>query len=98
MLDSGTAVSLVVAAPPQDVEVPDVLDVPEDEARSELEDAGFQVQVRDQTVTDPADDGAVQDQAPDPGEERPEGSTIRITVGRLEEATPTATPTATAVP
>ena len=52
----------------------------------------------DQTVTDPADDGVVQDQAPDPGEERPDGSTIRITVGRFEEATPTATATATPVP
>jgi hypothetical protein len=34
----------------------------------------------------------VLDQAPDPGEERPEGSTIRIAIGRLGE--PTETPTA----
>ena len=97
-VDRGSAVNLVVAAPPPEVEVPDVLDLSEDEATSQLENAGFQVDVNDQTVTDPADDGLVQDQAPDPGEERPEGSTIRITVGRLEEATPTATATATPVP
>jgi serine/threonine-protein kinase len=92
-IDRGSAVDLVVAAAPPEVEVPDVLDLPEDEARSEIEDAGFEVRVSDQTVTDPNDDGVVADQAPDGGEERPEGSTIRITVGRLEEATPTATPT-----
>ena len=97
-VDRGSAVNLVVAAPPPEVEVPDVLELSEDEATSQLENAGFQVDVNDQTVTDPADDGLVQDQAPDPGEERPEGSTIRITVGRLEEATPTATATATPVP
>jgi eukaryotic-like serine/threonine-protein kinase len=97
-VDRGSAVNLVVAAPPPEVEVPDVLDLSEEEATSQLENAGFQVDVNDQTVTDPADDGLVQDQAPDPGEERPEGSTIRITVGRLEEATPTATATATPVP
>ena len=73
--------------------MPDVLELPEDDARSDLEDAGFQVRVSDQTVDDPAEDGVVQDQAPGPGEERPEGSTVRITVGRLEEATPTATAT-----
>ena len=77
---------------------PDVLELPEDDARSDLEDAGFQVRVSDQTVDDPAQDGVVQDQAPVTGDERPEGSTIRITVGRLEEATPTATATATPVP
>jgi eukaryotic-like serine/threonine-protein kinase len=92
-VDRGAAVNLVVAAAPPEVEVPDVLELPEDDARSDLEDAGFQVRVSDQTVDDPAEDGVVQDQAPGPGEERPEGSTVRITVGRLEEATPTATAT-----
>jgi eukaryotic-like serine/threonine-protein kinase len=92
-VDNGSAVNLVVAAAPPDVEVPDVLDLPEDEARQQLEDAGFQVSVRDQSVTEQEEDGVVQDQAPDPGEERPPGSTIRIAVGRLEEATPTATAT-----
>ena len=97
-VDRGSAVNLVVAAAPAEVEVPDVLELPEDDARSDLEDAGFQVRVSDQTVDDPAEDGVVQDQAPGPGEERAEGSTVRITVGRLEEATPTATATATPEP
>jgi eukaryotic-like serine/threonine-protein kinase len=92
-VDTGAAVDLVVAAPPPEVEVPDVVDLPEDEASDELEAEGFEVRVRDQTVTDEEQDGVVLDQAPDPGEERPEGSTIRITVGRFEEATPTPSPT-----
>jgi beta-lactam-binding protein with PASTA domain len=92
-LDRGSAVDLVVAAAPPEVAVPDVVGMTEDEARTALEDAGFAARVRDQTVTDPAQDGVVQDQAPDPGEQRPEGSTIRIAVGRLGEATPTPSPT-----
>jgi eukaryotic-like serine/threonine-protein kinase len=90
--DSGSAVDLVVAAEPPGVEIPDVVDMSEDEATAALEDAGFEVRVRDQPVTSPDEEGVVLDQAPDAGEERPEGSTVRIAVGRLE-ATPTPTPT-----
>jgi eukaryotic-like serine/threonine-protein kinase len=91
-VDRGAAVGLVVAAAPPDVAVPDVLDMAEADAVAALEDAGFEVRMRDQATTDPAQDGIVLDQAPDPGEERPEGSTIRIAIGRLGE--PTETPTA----
>ena len=92
-VDRDTPVDLVVAAEPPGVAVPDVVGMTEDEAQAALEDAGFEVRVRDQEVTDPAEDDVVQDQAPDPGEERPAGSTIRIAVGRLAEATPTPSPT-----
>ena len=95
-VDRGSAVNLVVAAAPPDVSVPDVVGMDEDEATTALEDAGFVVRVRDQEVTDPDEDGVVQDQAPGPGEQRPEGTTIRIAVGRAAE--PTATPTPTASP
>jgi serine/threonine-protein kinase len=95
-VDRDSSVDLVVATPPPDVAVPDVVGLTEDEAVAEIEGAGFEVRVRDQDTTDPTLDGVVQDQAPDPGEERPEGSTIRIAVGRLESATPS--PTETPVP
>ena len=95
-VDRGTSVDLVVAAEPPDIPVPDVLGVTEDEATTTLEDAGFEVRVRDTEVTDPTQEGVVLDQAPDPGEERAEGSTIRIAIGRLAE--PTATPSPTTVP
>jgi eukaryotic-like serine/threonine-protein kinase len=89
---SDTAVSLVIARP---VEVPDVVDSTEDEARATLEEAGFEVRVREQTVTDEAQDGVVLDQSPAAGEERRSGSRVTIVVGRLEAATPTPTPTPT---
>jgi eukaryotic-like serine/threonine-protein kinase len=95
-VDRDSAVDLVVASAPPEVPVPDVVGMTEDEAVSAIEDAGFQPRLRDQPVTDQAEDGVVQDQAPDPGEERPDGSTIRIAVGRYEapDATPTPSPTA----
>jgi eukaryotic-like serine/threonine-protein kinase len=92
-VDRGAAVDLVVAAEPPEVEVPDVLNLTEADATAELEDAGFEVRVRDRPVTIADEDGVVLDQAPDPGEQRPEGTTIRIAVGRFEEATPTPSPT-----
>jgi serine/threonine-protein kinase len=91
-VDRDSPVDLVVAAAPPDVPVPNVVDMAEDEAVTTLEDAGFEVRVRDQPATSPDQEGVVLDQAPDPGTERPEGSTIRIAVGRLE-TTPTPSPT-----
>ena len=87
------AVDLVIA---QAVAVPDVVDSTEEEATATLEDAGFEVRVREQMVTDEAEDGVVLDQSPAPDEERRQGSRVTIVVGRLEAAaTPTPTPTAT---
>ena len=90
------AVNLVVA---RAVAVPDVVDSTEEEATATLEDAGFEVRVREQTVTDTAQDGVVLDQSPAPDEERRQGSRVTIVVGRLDAAaTPTPTPTPTATP
>jgi eukaryotic-like serine/threonine-protein kinase len=94
----GSAVKLTVAKAPPDVEVPDVVDETEEEARAMLEDAGFEVAVREETVTEEADDGIVLEQSPEGLEERPEGSRVRIVVGRLGTGTPTPSPTATVVP
>jgi eukaryotic-like serine/threonine-protein kinase len=89
----GGAVDLVIA---RAVPVPDVVDSTEEEATATLEDAGFEVRVREQTVTDPAQDGVVLDQSPAADEERRQGARVTIVVGRLEAAaTPTPTPTAT---
>jgi serine/threonine-protein kinase len=88
-------VKLTVAKAPPDVTVPDVVDESEDDARRRLEDAGFEVGVRDQAVTDPADEGVVLEQSPEALEQRPKGSRVRIVVGRLGTATATPTPSAT---
>jgi eukaryotic-like serine/threonine-protein kinase len=90
----GTAVTLTVA---KAVTIPDVVDQSEEDATKTLEDAGFDVRVRDQTVTDPAQDGIVLDQSPAADEQRRKGSRVTIVVGRPATATPSpsASPTAT---
>ena len=89
-LDKGDAVDLTVAQP---TAIPDVVDKSEEDATTELEDAGFVVRVRDEAVTDPAQDGIVQDQSPAAGEERRQGSTVTIVVGTVAEPVPTPSPT-----
>jgi len=89
-VDRGSAVDLTVAAP---TAVPDVVDLTEEEARAELEDAGFEVRVVEEDVTDPEQDGIVIEQNPPADEERRQGSRVTIVVGRVAEATPTPSPT-----
>jgi eukaryotic-like serine/threonine-protein kinase len=92
-----SAVDITVA---KGVEIPDVVDETEEDATQALEDAGFEVRVRQRTVTTDDDVGIVLEQRPEAGEERAQGSRVTIIVGELATATPTptATPTATAVP
>jgi eukaryotic-like serine/threonine-protein kinase len=89
-LDKGDAVDLTVAQP---TAIPDVVDMSEDDATTELEDAGFVVRVRDEAVTDATQDGIVLEQSPAADEERRQGSTVTIVVGRVAESTPTPSPT-----
>jgi serine/threonine-protein kinase len=89
-VDKGAAVDLTVAEP---TAIPDVVDLTEEEAQAELEDAGFEVTVRDQAITDPAQEGIVLEQSPSAGEERRQGSRVTIIVGRAAPETPTPTPT-----
>jgi beta-lactam-binding protein with PASTA domain len=91
----GSAVDLTVA---KGVAVPDVTDETEEDATQALEDAGFEVRVRDRTITNSDDDGIVLEQRPPADEERAKGSTVTIIVGRLGTGTPTPSPTATATP
>jgi beta-lactam-binding protein with PASTA domain len=93
----GTAVDLTVA---KGVKVPDVTDDKQADAQAALEEAGFQVRVRQQTVTDTTQVGIVLDQTPAADDERPKGSRVTIVVGVAATATPspTASPTATATP
>jgi eukaryotic-like serine/threonine-protein kinase len=92
-----SAVDLTVA---KGVEIPDVVDETEDDATQALEDAGFEVRVRQRTVTTDDDVGIVLEQRPAAGEERAQGSRVTIIVGQLATSTPTPSPTAspTAVP
>jgi eukaryotic-like serine/threonine-protein kinase len=72
-------------------EVPDVTGLTQGEAEAELEDAGFNVNVRTRDTDQPDEDGTVLSQSPRGGAERRERATVSITVGVL--ATPEETPT-----
>ncbi|MEA2291716.1 MAG: eukaryotic-like serine/threonine-protein kinase, partial [Solirubrobacteraceae bacterium] len=91
----GDTVTLTVA---RGADVPDVVDLPVDEATRQLEAAGFQVRRIDAPTADPAKVGVVLAQAPAAGQQRRRGATVRIRVGAAPTATPTPSPTPTATP
>ena len=81
----GSTITLVVSSGPeaQNATVPPVVGLSEANATSVLENAGFVVDVQEQEVINPTDDGRVISQSPAGNSNRPEGSTVTITVGRL---------------
>lgn len=76
----GDTVTLTVSKGPQMIDVPDVTGKDVDDARSELEDAGFEVEV-DRPFLGISD--TVASQSVDGGDRAPEGSTITIKTKRL---------------
>jgi serine/threonine-protein kinase len=95
----GARVTLTIATAPAEVAVPDVAGQEEDAARRALEDAGFDVQVVDEPVESPDEDGLVTAQDPGAGETLAPGSEVTISVGRFElPDDPEPEPTATATP
>lgn len=80
----GTTVTLRVSTGPAEVAVPDVTGLDEPSARLELENAGFDVRVTDQSTGDPAQDGLVVGQSPRGGSSAGEGAVVTITVARLD--------------
>ena len=87
-VDEGTRVVITVSSGREEVAVPDVTGQTLRDARADLRDAGFRVQVREQPVEDEADDGLVVGQRPNAGSDLPEGRTVVIFVGRFTEPTP----------
>ncbi|HEY9329082.1 MAG TPA: PASTA domain-containing protein, partial [Streptomyces sp.] len=71
----GDTITLTVSKGPQMIDVPDVTGKDVDEARSELEDAGFEVKV-DRPFLSFSD--TIASQSVDGGDQAPEGSTITI--------------------
>ncbi|GAB3966713.1 PASTA domain-containing protein [Plantactinospora veratri] len=74
------------------VEVPRVLGLQEDEAREQLDKAGFNVRVVDGEPVPPAEAGEVTKQNPSAGEKKPTGTTVTITVSVAEEDEPVPPP------
>ena len=102
-VDKGSAVKLVVAKAPPNVDVPDVVDQKQTDAQKALTDAGFKVRVRHENVDTIDQDGIVVDQSPAGGEQLRKGSRVTIKVGKFNpplnpEPTPTSTPSPTPTP
>ncbi len=82
----GSTITIVVSSgptAPADKDVPSVVGLSQANATSVLENAGFDVDIQEQEVIDPANDGKVLEQDPNGGEDAPEGSTVTIVVGHL---------------
>ncbi|MFD0148217.1 Stk1 family PASTA domain-containing Ser/Thr kinase [Streptomyces sp. NPDC055721] len=76
----GDTITLTVSKGPKLVEVPDVTEETTDDARTALEDAGFEVEVK---KSFPFLGDTVTSQSVEGGETAPEGSTITITIKGL---------------
>ena len=81
-LSNGATVRLEVSSGAQTVDLPDVTGLDEESARSQLEDAGFEVRIVERPTSDPAEDGVVLTERPAPGSAA-QGSVVTLTVGRL---------------
>jgi serine/threonine-protein kinase len=93
----GDTVLLVVSLGPEPVEVPDLSDMTEGEARQALESRNLVINVSNSTqpVADQSQDGRVVSQVPSPGTTVDQGDTVTVTLG---EYTPPPTTTTTAPP
>jgi serine/threonine-protein kinase len=77
--DEGSTVTLSVSSGPGQGTVPDVVGQPEDEAKQELEDAGFLVRSKREASSE-FDEGEVIRSSPSPGLRAKRGTTVTISV------------------
>lgn len=80
-IEQGETVNIVVSKGPELVKVPNVIDLTEAEAKTQLEGLGFVVQVN-QGISPPSSYGKVVSQNPEPEKEARKGSTVIIWVGQ----------------
>jgi eukaryotic-like serine/threonine-protein kinase len=90
---AGDRVTITVSKGPGAVAVPDVVGLTRGDARGELQSAGFNVQVKTRSSTDPADDDIVLDQRPGHGTQLKKGRTVVIYVGQYQPPPDTGTTT-----
>ena len=81
----GSSVNLIVSSGPERVVVPSVQGVDESTARSQIENVGLAVQITDQQVATPGQDGIVLSQSPGSGTQVDPGTTVSLGVGRFRE-------------
>jgi eukaryotic-like serine/threonine-protein kinase len=82
----GDAVLLVVSGGVRQVEVPSVVDLPEEEARAAIQDADLEVGRVTREASDEFDEGIVISQSPEGGEEADAGSDVDLVVSSGPEA------------
>jgi serine/threonine-protein kinase len=80
----GSVITLQVSQGPATSQVPDVTSRTEADARTQLTNSGFKVQVVEEIVDDQTLDGKVLSQDPEGGTDAEEGTTVVIVVGRFE--------------
>jgi serine/threonine-protein kinase len=78
-------ITLIVSSGVEQVTVPGVQGLSEENAKSALESSGFSVQVTDQGVSNPGQDGQVLTQTPTANSQANQGDTVTIYVGRYRE-------------
>jgi serine/threonine-protein kinase len=80
----GSVITLQVSSGPATSQVPDVTSQTEADATAQLQASGFEVQVVEEIVDDPLNDGRVLSQDPEGGTEAEQGTTVVIVVGRFQ--------------
>ncbi|HEX6568311.1 MAG TPA: PASTA domain-containing protein, partial [Acidimicrobiales bacterium] len=81
----GQSVNLIVSSGPDKVSVPGVEGLSEDNATSQLENAGLSVETSDEQVSNPGQDGKVLSQSPQAGTQANPGDTVHLVIGRFRE-------------
>ncbi|MEU0811106.1 Stk1 family PASTA domain-containing Ser/Thr kinase [Streptomyces sp. NPDC005970] len=80
-----TTVGIVVSRGPE-IEIPDVVGESVDDARSDLEDAGFKVKIAEERVFSDEDEGSVAEQSSSDGDTKgAKGDTITLTLSKGQE-------------
>jgi serine/threonine-protein kinase len=97
MVVAGDIIVVFVSTGPANVEVPNVVGMTEQEARNALEAAGFQMNRSQATieVSDPGQDGRVQEQFPAAGTSTQPGAVVTVTLGEYVPPPTTTAPTTT---
>ncbi len=89
---AGSEVTLIISQGPEPVEVPSLVGLTADEARTQVEALGLSLFVSSGTIPGPEDlIGRVAEQFPDAGTEARRGDSITVTLGSAEATTTTTT-------
>jgi eukaryotic-like serine/threonine-protein kinase len=84
-VEQGTTVTITVSTGIPQASVPDVVGLSAADAATQIGNAGLVPVQREQTVTDPDEDGVVIDQRPGAGSTLEEGDEVVIIIGLLEQ-------------